>query len=51
MGVLRSAFAGMTAIAPRSFSVARNASLSNALSAMRASKSTPVMSGSTPMLS
>ena len=35
----------------RSLSVARKASWSNALSAMRASKSTPVISGSTPMLS
>jgi hypothetical protein len=41
----------MTAIAPRSFSMARNTSLSNALSAIRASKSTSMMSGSTPMLS
>lgn len=35
----------------RSFNTARKALLSKALSAMRAWKSTPVMSGSTPMLS
>jgi hypothetical protein len=41
----------MTAVARRSFREARIALLSNALSAMSASKSRPVISGSTPMLS
>jgi hypothetical protein len=39
IGVVRSAFAGMTAMAPPSLRMARKASLSNALSAIRASKS------------
>ena len=45
MGVVRSAFEGITAVAPRSFKTARSALLSNALSAMRASNSRPVISG------
>jgi hypothetical protein len=50
-GRLRSALAGMTAAAPRSFRVARNALLSKALSAMSAPNATPVRSGSAPTLS
>jgi len=51
IGALRSDLAGMTAMAPRALSVARKVSLSNALSPRRAPKSTPAISGSTPMLS
>src|SRR5260370_33884037 len=47
----RSALDGMTAAAPRSFKLARSQLLSKALSPIRASKSRPVINGSTPMLS
>jgi len=42
---------GMTAVAPRSFRLARIQSMSKALSAIRASNSTPAINGSTPTLS